>query len=345
MSTIEMKKKVVAIAPRDWKGNPFVRLFATAIESQNYKVENFSWKPTKIIFNDIAILHWPNEFFTQKNGTQTIEVLFKILIMIISRKFFSVKFFWVAHNTTPHEMKKSSHLVRRAFISNIDGIIYLSNASKSLVEACYPECTAKRSLVTKHGHYRDVALTPPSLPHLNANRPVEIAYVGLLRQYKGVELLAAAAADPFVNSKIRLKLTGRIVEHALLNVLHTAAAHATNIALDIRENLLTDEEIELAVDESDAIILPYTKIVNSGVALYALSRNRPILAPRMGSLEELQNDVGTRWVHLFEGEISAHSLENFISELKAAPPSKEPPLSIYAWSKIAREISIFIDSF
>ena len=62
------------------------------------------------------------------------------------------------------------------------------------------------------------------------------------------------------------------------------------------------------IDANDAVVLPYRNILNSGVALHSLARNKPILAPRTGSLPELQQTVGGDWVHLFDGDISAEGL-------------------------------------
>src|SRR3546814_15020768 len=60
--------------------------------------------------------------------------------------------------------------------------------------------------------------------------------------------------------------------------LRQAAASAGNIHLQLE--YLSDAEIERITDEADAVVLPYRDIVNSGSALLALSRFRPVIAPR-----------------------------------------------------------------
>ena len=88
------------------------------------------------------------------------------------------------------------------------------------------------------------------------------------------------------------------------------------ISLEIHEEVVPDEELEAVIDAHDAAVLPYRNILNSGSALHALSRNKPVLAPRMGSLPELLATVGPEWVHLFDGEINSEAIEQFLSVLE-----------------------------
>src|SRR3546814_19371073 len=81
--------------------------------------------------------------------------------------------------------------------------------------------------------------------------------------------------------------------------LRQAAASAGNIHLQLE--YLSDAEIERITDEADAVVLPYRDIVNSGSALLALSRFRPVIAPRLGSLLEFQGQVGEDWLWLYDG--------------------------------------------
>src|SRR3546814_10110494 len=71
---------------------------------------------------------------------------------------------------------------------------------------------------------------------------------------------------------------------------------------------------DLITDEADAVVLPYRDIVNSGSALLALSRFRPVIAPRLGSLIELQGQVGEDWLWLYDGPLTGRS-EEHTSEL------------------------------
>jgi hypothetical protein len=91
------------------------------------------------------------------------------------------------------------------------------------------------------------------------------------------------------------------------------------------------------------VVLPYRNILNSGVALHALGRNKPILAPRIGSLPELQQELGEEWVHLFDGEITADHITRFLASLDACK-SGAPDLSAYEWQRVGNDVTDFLRS-
>jgi beta-1,4-mannosyltransferase len=111
-----------------------------------------------------------------------------------------------------------------------------------------------------------------------------------------------------------------------------------NIELDLRPEPLTDAELEAAVDGAHAVVLPYRRILNSGAALYAMSRNRMLLAPRQGSLPELQTAVGGQWVHLYDGDLTVAVLRTFVAAVRGGTDLATPDLSAFEWGSIAEKI-------
>ena len=123
----------------------------------------------------------------------------------------------------------------------------------------------------------------------------------------------------------------------------TAAGDDKRISLDIRKTLVPDAELERVIDGHDAVVLPYRRILNSGAALHSLTRNKPILAPRLGSLPELQQMVGSDWVHLYEGEISAQNIEDFLAAV-CTLTAPRPNLSTFDWQKVGSDVTNFLQS-
>ena len=111
-----------------------------------------------------------------------------------------------------------------------------------------------------------------------------------------------------------------------------------NIQLDLRQEPLSDAELETAVDDAHAVVLPYRRILNSGAALYAMSRNRMLLAPRQGSLPELQTVVGEQWVHLYDEALTVTALRAFVAAVRAGPDGATADLSAFEWGGIAEKI-------
>jgi glycosyltransferase involved in cell wall biosynthesis len=50
------------------------------------------------------------------------------------------------------------------------------------------------------------------------------------------------------------------------------------------------ENLQLYLNACDVVVLPYREDLTSGAAMLALSFGRPVVAPRMGTLEELLTD-------------------------------------------------------
>src|SRR3546814_7963709 len=81
---------------------------------------------------------------------------------------------------------------------------------------------------------------------------------------------------------------------------------------DWSSDVCSSDLIERITDEADAVVLPYRDIVNSGSALLALSRFRPVIAPRLGSLIELQGQVGEDWLWLYDGPLTGERMREGI---------------------------------
>jgi hypothetical protein len=131
-------------------------------------------------------------------------------------------------------------------------------------------------------------------------------------------------------------------DKALSAEIESAAKHKSHINLDLRSGLIPDTELEAAIDWSDAVVLPYRDILNSGSAIFALSRSRPVLAPRLGSLIELQAQVGFEWIYLYDGNLTVNVLEDFLAWIRNRPSGGAPDLAAYAWPPIGNQICRFV---
>jgi glycosyltransferase involved in cell wall biosynthesis len=170
-----------------------------------------------------------------------------------------------------------------------------------------------------------------------------LAYFGQVRPYKGVEELVSCARG--MNGKgLFLTVVGQRRDADLARRIAAIAADAPNIRCDLREGLVPDADLEAGIDAAHAVVLPYRNILNSGAALLALSRNRPILAPRVGSLIELQAAVGEDWVHLYEGDLSVAVLEEFVTWIRRRSAPETCDLSAFDWPPIGAKLRAFIQS-
>lgn len=150
-----------------------------------------------------------------------------------------------------------------------------------------------RVTVIPHGAlsaYREVEPVEPPLP---AAAPV-VACVGLIRPYKGVDVLLDAW--PRVRAAIPdaiLAVAGRVLGDPVADRLVALAADpSSGVHADLR--FLSDGEFAGYLRRADVVALPYRRIDQSGVLFAAIGLGRPIVATRVGGFPEVvgEHDLG-----------------------------------------------------
>lgn len=328
----------VAIRPASSSQNRYVALFSAAFADAGWDVAAMHWRAGEFTSERSIVLHWPNEFFRPHGIGAVTLCLARIALMAVSRRTAGVKWVWVVHNLSPHDEAPDGGWIWRAFLRQLDGLIFLSRQSRKEFVAAHPELAATAHLVTRHGDYRTGALTAPS-PATPPQGRVRLQFVGLLRPYKNLDALIHVARDLGVELQLGIAGSGSADEIASLERCATGNAAVT---LDLHRRAITDAEFERIVDASDAVILPYRQILNSGSAIFALSRNRPVIAPAIGSLPELRDEVGADWLYLYDGDLSADVLRDAGSWLRRPGRPLECALDGYDWRRVGSEVTSFV---
>jgi beta-1,4-mannosyltransferase len=323
----------VAIRPLQSRHNAFVNLFGACIADSHFRTVQFSWR--QLMSYDVVIFHWPDEFFGRHSPRGLWKAALKLFLLRFARRARGVRVIWVAHNAQPHDVEHSVRSARR-FVGALDGIVHLSQHSCEIVRRQYDPSPRVRQVITVHGHYRHDAATRPQ-PFVAPDREVRLVYFGQVRPYKGVEDLVACAAE-LKDAGLRLKIVGVVQNESAAARVTEMARRAPHIELDLRQQPLSEAELEAEVDAAHGVVLPYRQVLNSGAALYALSRNRPLLAPRQGSLPELQSSVGQQWVRLYDADLTSTVLRDYVDAVRRGPDGTTVDLSAFDWSGIGEKI-------
>jgi glycosyltransferase involved in cell wall biosynthesis len=333
--------KIVSVRPAWIKtSNRFTHLFSQAVQNSGWEVREFSWSSAGLLAPKVILLHWPDELFTAASVGDNAKILAKLALLNAAKRLRGGRLVWLVHETRPHDVGRSAHWGTRAFLKTLDGAIYLSQASRLVSEIDLPGLKRVPALVTRHGHYRLDMERPPRPRHAPAS-PLNLLYFGQVRPYKNLDGLIRAAHG-LSPDQMRVRILGWSKDAAFTRSLIDLAEGAASVTLDIRDQLVPQDDLEAALDDSDGVVLPYRNILNSGAALFALSRNRPVLAPRLGTLPELQQEIGRDWVDLYDGDIETCSLLAFANRLGQSR-STIADLSRYEWDDIGAEIGDFLD--
>lgn len=336
----QVRDLVVAMKPVAAPGNRFPELLTASLaDKERIAIVPFAWDELGSSAYDAVVFHWPTEFFRPESRRKVLALLARALR---DKMLHGTKFVWIVHNLQPHDGgNMQSSLTTGLFLRLLDGLIFLSETSRSQMHALYPLGRRIPSLVSAHGVYPNVN-RPPSLRTAEDTKG-RILFFGALRDYKNpvglVKAARAVATEPFT-----LTVAGHLWPGTgLADEIRDAAGNDPRIRLVFRTEPIPEDELERMIDGHDAVVLPYTNVLNSGVAFHALSRNKPILAPAVGSLPELRDEVGADWVTLFEGQFGTEDLERFLTDIRATK-APAPDLSRFAWDKIGLEVADFLRS-
>jgi glycosyltransferase involved in cell wall biosynthesis len=341
-SQIQSDKTIISLLPLKfpWKID-FVNMLSEELSKQGYAVRAFRWKSFGLQKTTFIVLHWPDEFFVNSGRVGTLKSFIKLGVIHIAKLLWRTKLVWVAHNAAPHDAVTVNSLLRRWFLRSLDGVVFLSQYSRTLIADLYPEIRTCNSLVTVHGHYRGTAVTreaPWNMPSGN----IRLVHFGQIRPYKNIEALVDAVSSTL--SGVSLVVAGMVLDRSLCAALQNRSRAVSHIKLDFRDAPISDAELEAIVDSADAVVLPYKNILTSGAALLALSRNRPVLAPNIGSLPELRDTVGQEWIYLYDGEFRQQVLMDFREWLLSTKRGGIAPLDAYELSRIGRDLRGFVET-
>lgn len=243
---------------------------------------------------DVIHLHWIHHFCPLV-VRQTPKTLFYTLRNLAHLSFLKAQghqIVWTIHNTLSHETKtpRLEHRLRWLLSRLCSDILVMSEYSKQEFIQHYGRFD--RVHIVPHGNY--IGAYPNQLTQLEARQKLDIAphktvllNLGRMMPYKGVEHLVEAFGQ-IQDSEAVLLIAGSCRNTELAEQLQKSVQVDSRINLHLR--FIEDVEIQIYMNASDWVILPYQNILNSGSALLGLSFGRPTIAPQKGSLPELIED-------------------------------------------------------
>lgn len=348
-----MKRASIRIAARpafsNESTNPYNSLLYHAVSDAGPVVREhrYSMPPWKC---DILHLHWP-EFDVVPRSMGPLDVLKKFFVWtwLLSARALGVKIVWTAHNTFGHDTKPSRFnlFLWKRFLSTLDGVIFLSEESRTAIRAAYPGVERLPSALIKHGHYgpwidgvRATAAAPAQAVVQTLERFGEACVLlnfGQMRAYKNVDTLMrefSTLDDP----DIRLLIAGSVPDADYRLQLEALAAADHRIVLLPQH--LDDASLIACLDRADLVVLPYRTILNSGSALMALSVGKHAVVPAIGSMRALQRDVGADALTLFEGPFDADVLRAAVDRIRSGRVMP-PDLGAYEWRFLGAQTARF----
>lgn len=348
-----MSLKIIAWPKcKNRKRNPYQSLLYGAVEAlPNMEVEEFT--PVKMLSTSgkvVLHVHWPDVFLDSAIGWKFWLKLFFLRGVFLIAKIRKMPIIWTAHNLKRVGQRHGNKLDRYFwpwFGKKVDGIIYMTEASKCVAEASFKNWKNIPNVVIPHGHYKPIFENLEFIkPRANSSADYlpEILFFGSITKYKNVyKLLEAFLELPPGNSRLSIKgeLSSNSPDTRLTEILSKLPKERKE-EVEFQNRFLDDHELVQAITDCDLVVFPYSDVLNSGAAIFALSVGRPILASNTALFRELQSLVGEDWVYLIDGELDKSTLLNGLNRAKALNTAKrKPDLSKFEWSTIAEQSTDF----
>jgi beta-1,4-mannosyltransferase len=327
--------------------NPYNALLYEHLQRIGVVAEEWAWWRLRSKRYDLAHLHWPDLRLQEPDWRTASRRAAKLLAQLLLVRARGAKVVWTAHNHESHERHhpRLERLYWWALTRLLDGHISLSRSAQADLLDRFPVLSRRRGAVVAHGNYRGVypGATSPASARVRLGIPpdaVVLCFTGRIRAYKNVTALVEAFRE-LEGGHLRLLVTGEPYPQRLLGEVERAAAGDPRVLL--RPGSVPDAELPVVLAASDLLVLPYRSVVNSGSALLGLSYDRPVLAPAMGSLRDLAEQVGAQHVRTYTGPISAAVLAGALDWLATRAPGT-PNLQGTSWPEVAARTRAFYES-
>lgn len=198
----------------------------------------------------------------------------------------------IVHNVVPHETHRGGERLMTRMVHGVDGVLVHSPEQATLARDHGAVAVAVAQLPPHPPgglpvpSGREAALTRPAR---RPGEPLRVLALGMVRDYKGYDLLLEAARDvPQVHVTVAGEQWGEAGERIRRLALDPALAGRVSV----RAGYLPGAEVPAVLAQHDVLALPYRHATASQNVFLAHAHGLPVLATRVGTFpDELRDGV------------------------------------------------------
>lgn len=266
-------------------------------------------------------------------------------ILRMIRKNGKTKVVSILDNLIPHEKRPMDMRFSRYFVKAVDGFITLSKSVLADINEFDQQKPRKFSPHPVYDSFGSISSKTEARQRLKLNEHDKyILFFGFIRDYKGLDLLLEAMADPRIKEAgIRLVVAG---EYYANEEKYTSRIKELGIAdqLELFTQFIPDNEIAHYFNAADCVVQPYKTATQSGVTQIAYHFEKPMIVTNVGGLPEIvpNGEVG------YVCEVNKTSLADAILEFYTGDPDRFAPAirekkKEYAWETMINNVFSLID--
>jgi glycosyltransferase involved in cell wall biosynthesis len=194
----------------------------------------------------------------------------------------------LCHNVEEHESGAFRRFLSVGALTAADAFVCQSEQDRALLALRAP---GRPACVLQHPVVRTGAVAVSVSPEEARARvgvpgggPL-VLFLGLVRRYKGVDLLLDAAPEIVRRTGARIAIVGEVFPDAR-DTMRRVAASPVRDRLIVHDAYVPEETMDAWLAACDAVVLPYRAISGSGIAARAIAAARPMAASAVGGLRD-----------------------------------------------------------
>lgn len=302
-------KVLITVRESTSTSNPYVDLLEASLGSA-VTASRFTY--ARAVFGDYDLLHvqWPEYVFRGSTPLKAVVKAVPGIALLLRLWLFSIPVVATIHNVGAHEPPGFLERLQVALLERLTLLkIYLNES---------PANDMSEGVVILHGEYPSRSTAPRNARGSNSRA----LFFGQVRPYKGVEDLITASREI---DDVDLEIAGLPVDATYARSLKALASGDASVRFRLEH--LTDQQLDEVIRSADLVVLPYKKMYNSGAVLLALGNGAPVLVPKSGATVALAQEVGDRWVTLFDSPVTKDDVERAREAILRLGAHETPNLS------------------
>ncbi len=241
---------------------------------------------------DFLHLHWPSFFYSDRSAIAGTKKFVRFVLLLALARLCGIRLLWTAHNLYPHERSRLEFLDslgRRILVSLSHRVFAHGESAATIVAREFPGARSK--LVTiPHGHwighYADETDRADARARLgiSSDQFVFLSF-GSCREYKNLEHLIRSFQKEDIGESA-LWVVGRFQDAGYAARVRRQIDQRPQ-RIHLVERYVPDDEIQHYLAACNVVVLAYAEVLTSGGAMLGISFGRPVVAPRLGHLQDV----------------------------------------------------------
>lgn len=206
----------------------------------------------------------------------------------IVRKNHHTRIIALTDNIIPHERRIGDLLLTKYFIRSVDGFITLSHKVLDDLKRLRPSAPALYTPHPLYDNFGGAVSREEAMKKLDLDPNFQyLLFFGFIRDYKGLDWLLTAFADPEVRKfSVKLLVAG---EYYTSSEKYDRIIRENNLEEQVvlHTRFIDDSLVPYYFSAADLVVQPYKSATQSGVTQVAYHFEKPILVTDVGGLGEI----------------------------------------------------------